>query len=106
MKKWNITIRYAGFSLIGVSLLMFLSAFIAFINEMDDSFDLLVFSAMVTLLCGFFAIIATKPQENMSVEEGYCIVTGCWITACSFGALPFLLFDGEFTFINAFFESV
>ena len=106
MKKLNITIRYAGFSLMGVSLLMFLSAFIAYLNGMDDSFDPLVFSAMVSLLCGFFAIISTKPQEDMSVEEGYCIVTGCWMVACSFGALPFLMYGGEFTFINAFFESV
>lgn len=106
MKKWNITIRYAGFSLLGVSLLMFISAFIAYRNNMDDSFDPLVFSAMTTFLSGFFAIITTEPQENMSIEEGYCIVTGCWIAACSFGALPFLVFGGEFTFINAFFESV
>ena len=61
---------------------------------------------MVTLLSGFFAIIATKPQENMNVEEGYCIVSGCWVAACSFGALPFLLFGGEFTLVNALFESV
>ena len=106
MNKINITIRYAGFSLMGVSLLMFLSAFIAFRNNMDDSFGPLVFSALLSLLCGFFAIIATKPQENMSVEEGYCIVTGCWIAACSFGAVPFLMYGGEFTFVNAFFESV
>ena len=106
MEKWNITLRYAGFSLLGVALLMFVSAFIAFRNDMDDSFEPLVFSAMTTLLCGFFAIIGTKPQENMSIEEGYCIVTGCWIAACSFGAIPFLIFGGEFTFINAFFESV
>ena len=106
MNKWNTTLRYAGFSLIGVAILMFLSAFIAFRNDMDDSFEPLVFSAMASLLCGFFAIITTKPQENMSVEEGYCIVTGCWIAACSFGALPFLIFGGEFTFVNAFFESV
>ena len=106
MKKWNTTIRYAGFSLTGVSLLMFLSAFIAFKNGMDDSFDPLVFSAMVTLLGGCFAIIATKPQEDMGHEEGFCIVTGCWVAACAFGALPFLMFGGEFTFINAFFESV
>ena len=106
MKKLNITIRYAGFSLMGVSLLMFFSAFIAYLNGTDDSFDPLVFSAMVSLLCGFFAIISTKPQEDMSVEEGYCIVTGCWMVACSFGALPFLMYGGEFTFINAFFESV
>ena len=42
----------------------------------------------------------------MNIEEGYCIVSGCWIAACSFGALPFLLFGGEFTLVNAFFESV
>ncbi len=106
MTKWNTTIRYAGFSLTGVAILMFLSAFIAFKNDMDDSFYPLTFSAMATFLSGFFAIIATKPQDNMSTEDGFCIVTGCWIAACSFGALPFLLYGGEFTIVNSFFESV
>ena len=73
---------------------------------MDDSFNPLVFSAMVSFLSGFFAIISTKPKENMSTEEGYCIVTGCWIAACVFGAMPYLMFGGEFTIVNAFFESV
>ena len=106
MKKWNTTIRYAGFSLIGVALLMFISAFIAFRNGMDDSFNPLVFSGMVALLSGFFAIITTKPQEKMTVEDGFRIVTGCWVAACVFGALPFLIYGGEFTVVNAFFESV
>jgi trk system potassium uptake protein TrkH len=106
MKKWNTTLRYAGFSLTGVALLMFISAFIAFRNNMDDSFNPLVFSGMSALLSGFFAIIATKPQEKMGGEEGFCIVTGCWIAACIFGAIPYLLFGGEFTAVNAFFESV
>ncbi len=106
MKKWNTTIRYAGFSLIGVALLMFISAFIAFRNDLDDSFDPLIFSGMASLLSGFFAIVTTKPQEKMTVEDGFRIVTGCWVTACVFGALPFLIYGGEFTVVNAFFESV
>ena len=106
MKKWNTTLRYAGFSLIGVSLLMYLAAFIAFRNDSDDSFIPLIFSAMASTLCGFFAIISTEPQENMGIEDGYCIVTGCWIAACIFGAIPYLMFGGEFTVVNAFFESV
>jgi len=106
MKKWNTTLRYAGFSLIGVSLLMYLAAFIAFRNDSDDSLNPLIFSAMTSTLCGFFAIISTEPQENMSIEEGYRIVTGCWIAACFFGAIPYMMFGGEFTVINAFFESV
>ena len=106
MKKWNTTIRYAGFSLIGVALLMFISAFIAFRNDLDDSFDPLIFSGMASLLSGFFAIVTTKPQEKMTVEDGFRIVTGCWVAACIFGALPFLIYGGEFTVVNAFFESV
>ena len=106
MKKWYITIRYVGFSLVGVSLLMFLAAFIAFRDNCDDSFDPLLFSAMTAALCGFFAIIGTKAQDNMSAEDGYRIVTGCWIAACLFGAMPYLMFGGEFTVVNAFFESV
>lgn len=73
---------------------------------MDDSFNPLVFSGMVSLLSGFFAIITTKPQEKMTVEDGFRIVTGCWVAACVFGALPFLIYGGEFTVVNAFFESV
>ena len=92
--------------MIGVALLMFISAFIAFRNGMDDSFNPLVFSGMVSLLSGFFAIITTKPQEKMTVEDGFRIVTGCWVAACVFGALPFLIYGGEFTVVNAFFESV
>ena len=106
MKKWNTTIRYVGFSLIGISLLMYLSAFIAFRNNSDDSLNPLLFSAMAATLCGFVAIIRTQPQENMGVEDGYRIVTGCWIAACVFGAIPYLIFGGEFTVVNAFFESV
>ena len=85
---------------------MFLSAFISFRNHKDDGLDPLVLSAMITFLCGFFAIIATKPQRKMSIEEGLRVVTVCWIAVCSFGALPFLLFGGEFKPVNAFFESV
>ena len=85
---------------------MYLAAFIAFRNNSDDSLNPLLFSAMAATLCGFVAIIRTKPQENMGVEDGYRIVTGCWIAACVFGAIPYLIFGGEFTVVNAFFESV
>ena len=85
---------------------MFLAAFIAFRNNCDDSFDPLVFSGMAAALCGFFAIIGTKPQENMRTEDGYRIVTGCWVAVCIFGAIPYLMYGGEFTVVNAFFESV
>ena len=85
---------------------MYLAAFIAFRNDSDSCLYPLLFSAMAATLTGFFAIIGTRPQEKMGIEDGYRIVTGCWISACVFGAMPFLMFGGEFTVINAFFESV
>jgi len=85
---------------------MYLAAFIAFRNDSDDSLNPLLFSAMAATLTGYFAIIGTHPQEDMGVEDGYRIVTGCWIAACFFGAIPYLMFGGEFTVVNAFFESV
>lgn len=106
MNKWNTTLRYAGFSLIGVSLLMYLAAFIAYRNSNDDSFIPLVFSAMAATLSGVFAIIGTQPHADIGIEEGFRIVTGCWVAACVFGALPYLMFGGEFSVVNAFFESV
>ena len=35
-----------------------------------------------------------------------CIVVGAWLLACVFGSFPYLFYGGEFTPVNAFFESV
>ena len=100
------TIRFVGFSLMGLFVLMVVSAVVAFIDRIDRSFYPLVISAGVTLACGLACVLSTKPSRNISVANGYFIITGCWVFSCLFGALPFLLYGHEFDVVNAFFESV
>lgn len=51
-------------------------------------------------------VLFTKPNRRIDLKAGYFIITGCWVAACFFGALPFVLYGHEFNFVNAFFESV
>lgn len=106
MKTLVSTIRFVGFSLLGLFVLMVISGLVAFLDKMDQSFYPLIISAGVTLACGLACVLATKPMQRISVANGYFIITGCWVFSCLFGALPFLLYGHEFDVVNAFFESV
>ena len=100
------TIRFIGFTLLGLFLLMVVSTVIAFLDHQDNSFYPLLISSGITLAFGLGCVLSTKPQQRIELKTGYYIVTGCWVVACFFGALPFLLYGHEFSFVNAMFESV
>ena len=87
-------------------LLIVFSALFAFSDHQDSSFYPLLISAGVTLAAGLSGVLLTKPQQKIDLRAGYYIVTGCWLSACLFGALPFVLYGREFNFVNALFESV
>lgn len=100
------TIRFIGFALLAIFLLMVSAALIAFWDHQDSSFFPLLISAGITLVVASACIIFTKPNRRIDLKAGYFIITGCWVAACFFGALPFVLYGHEFSFVNAFFESV
>jgi len=100
------TIRFIGFTLFGIFSLMVVAALIASENHQDGSFYPLLISAGITLLASLGCVLSTKPNQRIDLRAGSYIITGCWLSACFFGALPFVLYGHEFTFINAFFESV
>ena len=106
MGIFKITIRFIGFTLLGLFTLMVLSAAIAFADHRDGSLVPLLISSGATLAAGLGCVLSTKPQQKIDVKAGYFIVTGCWVAACLFGALPFVLYGHEFSFVNALFESV
>jgi trk system potassium uptake protein TrkH len=66
----------------------------------------LLFTAIITTVFGIFPIILVPKQDDLSAFEGMTIVVGGWITTGIVGALPYFMWGGEFTFVNAFFESV
>ena len=66
------------------------------------------FSALITLLVGFIAVIATRRHkgEKTTSRDGVVIVCLSWFVLSLFGAIPYLLSKSVPNFTDAFFESV
>ena len=105
--NWNIITWHVGISLLLVAALMTIAGLIACFTPGDDSWAILLFSAILTGCVGFFPLIfVRKGQQRLSFREGNTIVVLAWLVACFFGMLPFLFYGKEFTPVNALFESV
>lgn len=104
--RLQIVLRYVGVVLLIFAGFMLASACIAWVSGPDSSFYPLLLSAMLTALLGAFPLIFVQRQEKISSKEGFCIVVGSWLVACIVGMFPYLIWGGEFSLINAWFESV
>ena len=105
--NWKVISWFIGISLLLVAALMTVSGMIALMTPGDDSRLSLFFSALLTGSVGLFPLIfARKAHHRLSFREGNSIVVGAWLFACFFGMLPFLFYGGEFSPVNAIFESV
>jgi len=51
-------------------------------------------------------MVFVPPTHQISNKEAYVIVVLGWLVVCAFGMLPYILWGGEFSIINAWFESV
>ena len=66
----------------------------------------MLLSSFLTALLGFFPLIFVDKVDEINTKEGYAIVVGSWFVACIVGMFPYLIWGGEFSVINAWFESV
>lgn len=85
---------------------MLLSAGISYCNNVDTAYFPLLMSSLLTLLMGCFPMIFVPRSDHITNKEGYCIVVGAWIVSSVVGMFPYLMWGGEFSIINAWFESV
>ncbi len=104
--RFNIILRYIGLTLLLNALFMLLSAGISLINNTDTAFYPLLLSFILTTVLGAFPLIFVERGEQITSKEGYVIVVGAWLVSCFAGMLPYLLWGGEFSLANAWFESV
>ena len=104
--RFSVVIRYIGMVLLVLAAFMLVSAGISYANNVDSSYSPLVMSSLLTLLLGCFPLIFVPRSDRISQKEGYCIVVGAWVVASVVGMFPYLMWGGEFTFVNAWFESV
>ncbi len=103
--RLHVVIRYIGIILLLVAAFMFISFFISVYNA-DGAQVPLLLSAILVTITGIFPIIFIPAPKQLSNKEGYLIVVLGWLFVCLYSMLPYLLYGGEFTIMNAWFESV
>lgn len=98
--------RYIGIALLFNALFMFLSLGVSALNGFDSSFSPLLLSTIITAMVGCFPLIFVRGQDDVNLREGFAITIFSWILSCIFGMLPYVMWGGDFSLANAWYESV
>lgn len=95
-----------GKALMVNALFLLLSVVVSLLYGRDEAFVPLLISFLITLTIGAFPLIFVRKVQENTLAEGYVIIVLSWLMSFICGMLPYLLYGGEFTIINALFESV
>ncbi len=98
--------RYVGVALLFNALFMFISLLVSIVDGFDAAFSPLLISTLITALVGAFPLIFVRKTSDISIRDGFAITLFSWFLSSFFGMLPYVMFGGEFTLINAWYESV
>ena len=97
--------RNVGIALISCAVFMFLSALVAAMDGFDSSFSPLLLSGILTMMVGVFPLVFVRRHKDINTKEGLAILLISWFLCCIFAMLPYVLWGGEFSLVNAWFES-
>lgn len=95
-----------GKALLVSALFMLISLLISIYEGMDSAFTPLLISLIITTIVGAFPFIFVRTAQTLSMKDGFLTIILAWLLSFVFGMLPYVLWGGEFTIINAWFESV
>ncbi len=95
-----------GKALLVSALFMFLSIIVSVADGRDAAFSPLCISFIITLIFGGFPFIFVHGKQEISLRDGVLTIVLSWFLSFIFGMLPYVLYGGEFTLVNAWFESV
>lgn len=95
-----------GKALLVNALFMLMSVVISVVDGCDAAFAPLVISFIVTAIAGSFPFIFVRNVKEYSLKDGFVTIVLSWLLSFLFGALPYVLYGGEFNLVNAWFESV
>jgi trk system potassium uptake protein TrkH len=85
---------------------MFLAMIISLCNEGDNAYFAFFLSFFISVMVGVFPLIFIPHDSYINIREVYGILIVSWAAVCLFGVLPYLMWGGEFSIVNAWFESV
>lgn len=98
--------RNVGIALLVSALFMLLSVFVSLSDGGDSALAPLLISFVITFVTGAFPFIFVRKTAQISLKDGYMIIFLSWLLSFIFGAMPYALWGGPFTVVNAWFESV
>lgn len=98
--------RNVGVALLVSALFMLLSVGVSLYDGGDSALAPLLISFTITFVMGAFPFIFVRRSAQISLKDGYMIIFLSWLLSFIFGALPYAMWGGPFTLINAWFESV
>ena len=98
--------RNVGVALLVSALFMLLSVIVSIIDGRDSAMGPLLISFTITLMVGIFPFIFVRRASQITLKDGFMIIVLSWLLSFVFGGLPYALWGGPFSVINAWFESV
>ena len=98
--------RNVGVALLVSALFMLLSVFVSLMDGGDTALAPLLISFTITFIFGIFPFFFVRKTAQISLKDGYMVIFLSWLLSFIFGMLPYALWGGPFTVINAWFESV
>lgn len=98
--------RNVGYALLVSALFMLLSVFVSIANGNDSALAALLISFTITFITGIFPFIFVRKVPAITLADGYMVIFLSWLLSFVFGMMPYLLWGGPFTVVNAWFESV
>ncbi len=104
--RLSIIFRFFGIVLLFNALFMLISLGVSIWYDVDDGAFALLYSFLITSLFGLMPLIFVPNTNEISIKEGLFIVAGSWVMSCLIGVLPYVMWGGEISFADAWFESV
>ena len=87
-----------GFSMIFPIIIQFIY------NEFDSTF---ISSGLITIIAGILFCLANLDQsKKINLQQAFLLTSLSWISVAAFGSLPFIFSNMNFSFSDAFFESM
>ena len=106
--NYRSVINIIGFILIFLGLSMIFSiAWSLYYNDSPSDLSALIKSMLLTISSGAILSIGTrgKKKKELSIKDGYAVVTLTWLLMACFSALPYYL-SGNINYIDSFFEAM
>jgi len=104
--RLNYIFKYIGLVLVLMSAFMMIAAGVAAESGETNTMMSLLLSGILVGVLGAYPQIFVHTKSGLTRQESYVVVVGAWASACLCGAMPYLMYGGEFSIVDSLFESI